>query len=138
MLAYLSCLNNLLLKFVQTDFLVANTNANYQNSDRRNDLSHAHLFTKDENVSQHRIDNIDKADERDEACIATLESNCLTHDTDGIESSCTKQDQVVEWAEVEYVQGPICKGKCQGQVCRCDKDAKETVIEEHDSVGHIL
>ena len=107
MLSNLSRLNQLLLDLVQADLFVANSHADDQNADSRDNLSHSDALAKNENVAEHGVDNVDEADEGYEAGVATLERNSLTHDTYGIQGCSAEQNNVIEGAEVEHVQRTV-------------------------------
>ena len=86
----LSGINDLLLDSVQSDLLVAYSDANYQDSHRCDDLRGSDPLIENEDVGEHGVDDIHEADEGDEAGITTLECNSLTHYSNGVEQCSSK------------------------------------------------
>ena len=86
----LRSIDDLLLDLADANLLNADCDTNNQNSNRCNYLSYGYVLPKNKNIREHRVDDIYKAHKRDEACIAALEGNCLTHDTNRIQASGAK------------------------------------------------
>ena len=96
------------------------------------------MFSENKNVAQHSIDDVYETHKWNKTRVATLERNCLAHDTDSIKASSSEQNGIIDGTKVENVQRSACKSKCSRQVGRRDKNAEKTVVEEDDGVGHVL
>lgn len=87
---YLNRLPDVVLDLAQTDLFVADSHAHNQDADGSDYLSDRNFLAKNEDIWEHGVDDVDETNEWDKASITTLESNCLAHDTDGVETCRSK------------------------------------------------